>query len=75
MKLKDLLEGFEYEVAQWDEEIEVNEICNDSRKIKEGDVFVCIEGAGFEDINLFRMSAKKARRRSLFPKTLKRRKA
>ena len=35
----------EYEVVQGDDQIEVTELINDSRKVSEGSVFVCISGA------------------------------
>ena len=45
MKLTQLLERLEYEVVQGDDQIEVTELINDSRKVSEGSVFVCISGA------------------------------
>lgn len=45
MKLTSLLERLEYEVRQGSDEIEVTELVNDSRKVTEGSVFVCISGA------------------------------
>ncbi|RHR30371.1 UDP-N-acetylmuramoyl-L-alanyl-D-glutamate--2,6-diaminopimelate ligase [Clostridium sp. AF19-22AC] len=45
MKLTQLLERLEYEVIQGNDEIEVRELINDSRKVREGSVFVCISGA------------------------------
>ena len=45
MKLTQLLERLEYEVVQGDDQIEVTELINDSRKVTEGSVFVCISGA------------------------------
>lgn len=45
MKLTELLERLEYEVRQGDDGIEVTELTNDSRKVTEGSVFVCISGA------------------------------
>ncbi len=45
MKLKKLLERLEYEVLKGSDEIEIVELVNDSRKAKEGSVFVCISGA------------------------------
>ncbi len=45
MKLTRLLERLEYEVRQGSDEIEVTELINDSRKVTEGSVFVCISGA------------------------------
>ena len=45
MKLTQLLERLKYEVVQGDDQIEVTELINDSRKVTEGSVFVCISGA------------------------------
>ena len=45
MKLTKLLERLTYEVIQGKEEIEITELTNDSRKVCEGSVFVCISGA------------------------------
>ena len=45
MKLTKLLEYLEYEVRQGSDQIEVTELINDSRKVTEGSVFVCISGA------------------------------
>ena len=45
MKLTQLLERLKYEVIQGNDKIEVTELNNDSRKVSEGSVFVCITGA------------------------------
>ena len=45
MKSTKLLECLEYEVRQGSDQIEVTELINDSRKVTEGSVFVCISGA------------------------------
>lgn len=45
MKLTQMLERLEYEVAQGSADIEVTELVNDSRKAGPGCVFVCISGA------------------------------
>lgn len=45
MKLTKLLERLTYEVIQGNEGIEITELTNDSRKVCEGSVFVCISGA------------------------------
>lgn len=44
MKVKELLQGLEYEVLNGNLELEVNGIEYDSRNISEGDIFVAIEG-------------------------------
>ncbi|MDD3225538.1 MAG: UDP-N-acetylmuramoyl-L-alanyl-D-glutamate--2,6-diaminopimelate ligase [Clostridium sp.] len=44
MNLKKLLNGISYDVLNGNDGIEINEIQYDSRKVKENDVFVCIEG-------------------------------
>ena len=45
MKLTKLLERLTYEVLQGTDDIEITELTNDSRKVVEGSVFVCISGA------------------------------
>lgn len=45
MKLTRLLERLSYEVTAGSDQIEITELTNDSRKIKEGSAFVCISGA------------------------------
>lgn len=45
MKLTKLLERLEYKVVRGNDQIEVTELINDSRKVSEGSVFVCISGA------------------------------
>lgn len=45
MRLTQMLEHLQYEVVQGNDEIEVTELINDSRKVTEGSVFVCISGA------------------------------
>ena len=45
MKLNYLLEKLDYEVVQGNDQIEITELTNDSRKVVEGSVFVCISGA------------------------------
>ena len=45
MRLDKLLELLEYEVVQGSDEIEITTLINDSRKVEEGSVFVCISGA------------------------------
>lgn len=45
MKLEKLLERLKYDVVQGSADIEVTTLINDSRKVEEGSVFVCISGA------------------------------
>ena len=47
-KLSYLLEKLEYEVIQGNVDIQVTEVIYDSRKVTEGCLFVCIEGANFD---------------------------
>lgn len=44
MKLVDLLQGVNYELKNGSVDREINHIQYDSRKIKEGDIFVCLTG-------------------------------
>lgn len=45
MKLNTLLAGLEYTCIQGSEEVEITNVINDSRKVGEGDLFLCIPGA------------------------------
>lgn len=45
MKLTKLLERLKYEVVQGNDDIEITKLVNDSRKVSQGSVFVCISGA------------------------------
>lgn len=45
MKLTQLLERLEYEVINGQDDIEISDLINDSRKVGVGSVFVCISGA------------------------------
>jgi UDP-N-acetylmuramoyl-L-alanyl-D-glutamate--2,6-diaminopimelate ligase len=44
MKLRNIMENTDFNLIKGDADIDVKEIQYDSRKIKEGDVFFCIEG-------------------------------
>ena len=44
MKLKDLLDGIQYQLIQGDPELEITSIAYDSRKAAEGSLFVCLKG-------------------------------
>lgn len=44
MKLKELLKGVNYRIISGSEDIDINKIEYDSRKIEKGDLFFCIEG-------------------------------
>ncbi|MDU1053659.1 UDP-N-acetylmuramoyl-L-alanyl-D-glutamate--2,6-diaminopimelate ligase [Clostridium baratii] len=44
MKLAKLIEGLEYEVLKGNLDVSINSINYDSRKVKDGDIFVCIKG-------------------------------
>ncbi|OPF51791.1 UDP-N-acetylmuramoyl-L-alanyl-D-glutamate--2,6-diaminopimelate ligase [Clostridium baratii] len=44
MKLAKLIEGLEYEVLKGNLDVSINNINYDSRKVKDGDMFVCIKG-------------------------------
>ena len=64
MKLTQLLERLEYEVVQGDDQIEVTELINDSRKVSEGSVFVCISGAAFDGHKFVAQAAELERQQS-----------
>lgn len=44
MKLKEMLKNMDYEIIKGNDDIDINKIEYDSRKIGEGDLFVCIDG-------------------------------
>ena len=44
MTLKEIVKGIDYEFIQGDINVEVNDICYDSREIKKKDAFVCLIG-------------------------------
>lgn len=48
MLLSKLLADLEYEVLSGSDDININNLCNDNRIVKDGDVFVCIKGAAFD---------------------------
>ncbi|WP_276948935.1 UDP-N-acetylmuramoyl-L-alanyl-D-glutamate--2,6-diaminopimelate ligase [Acetatifactor muris] len=48
MKLLDLLEQTDYECIQGTMDTEVTAVVYDSRKVMEGSLFICIEGANFD---------------------------
>lgn len=62
MKLKNLLKQLDYTVVKGDENIEINHLQNDSRKVGNGDVFVCIKGAGFDGHNFAKEVCEKGAR-------------
>lgn len=45
MKLNQLLEGLDCRVLQGDSDREISGVCYDSRKVRPGDLFVCLAGA------------------------------
>ena len=45
MQLKCLLNEFNYNVLSGNEDVQVNNLVYDSRKVEKGDVFVCVKGA------------------------------
>ena len=59
MKLTKLLERLNYQVLQGNDEIEITELVNDSRKVCEGSVFVCISGAVVDGHNFINDVAEK----------------
>lgn len=48
MKLVDLLEKIEYQCIQGSMDVTVEQVVYDSRKVSEGCLFICIEGANFD---------------------------
>lgn len=52
MKCSQLLEHLEYTCLQGSTDVKVTAVVNDSRKIEEGCLFLCIKGAALMDISL-----------------------
>ena len=48
MKLKKVLEKVEYSIINGNTNTEITDICYDSRKIKEGCLFICLVGSSFD---------------------------
>ena len=48
MKLEKLIERLELKNPPENKEIEIRRLIYDSRKVREGDLFVCIAGANFD---------------------------
>ena len=46
--LKDMVSRLEYTVIKGELDIDINNLCYDSRKVGNGDIFVCISGAAFD---------------------------
>ena len=44
MKLNKLLEGIDYTIISGSTDIEISDICYDSRKVKVGSLFICLSG-------------------------------
>ncbi len=44
MKLKNLLKGIDYSLIQGNMEMDIEDICYDSRKVKQNEAFVCLVG-------------------------------
>ncbi len=48
MLLKELIRDLDYTVVSGSDKREITTLVNDSRRVEEGSVFVCIKGAGFD---------------------------
>ena len=59
MTIKQLLQKLEYTNVQGTEEKEITAVVYDSRKIVEGCMFICIEGANFDGHSMAAEAAKK----------------
>ncbi len=45
MKLREILNNIDYEIVKGDLNIDINDICYDSRKVKKNDLFICLVGS------------------------------
>ena len=61
IQLRDLLENLEYEILQGTDDCLVSEVVYDSRKVTDGCLFICIEGANFDGHTFAAQAAEKAR--------------
>ena len=48
MNLKSILNGLDYELLQGTEDVQINKINYDSRKVCKDDLFVCVKGYATE---------------------------
>lgn len=48
MKLIKLLDGIDYTIINGSTDIEISDICYDSRKVKVGALFICLSGSNFD---------------------------
>ena len=46
--LKDMVSRLDYTPVKGELDIDINNLCYDSRKVAEGDIFVCVSGAAFD---------------------------
>lgn len=51
MKLRDILNNVDYEIIKGDLDISINDICYDSRKVKNSDLFICLVGTNSDGHN------------------------
>lgn len=59
MKLKDLLKDVEYDLVKGNIDVEVNNIYYDSRKVEDGSLFYCMEGASVDGHDYIRSAIEK----------------
>lgn len=59
MKCIELLEGLSYKCLQGDVQAEVSAVVNDSRKLAEGCMFICVRGASFDGHTFAKEAAEK----------------
>lgn len=55
MKVKDLLEGVKYQVLQGTEDIDIDYVSWDSRKVKPNSLFICVKCRNVDVMNLLLM--------------------
>lgn len=59
MELKKILNNIDYELVKGNIDIDINDICYDSRKVTKGDMFVCLSGALSDGHNFIDMAIEK----------------
>lgn len=58
MKLREILEGTDYEIINGSEDIEIGKIVTDSRKTEKGDLFIALTGIGTDGHNYIESAVK-----------------
>ena len=72
MKLEKVLEKVEYSIINGNTNTEITDICYDSRKIKEGCLFICLVGSSFDSHDYIDSAIEKGAKAILVEKNITR---